>query len=133
MSFHIFRTYSGETSPSNDKDIEMIHKQSVHEKKDVASSSKVRTKPNQQRLSNSHVLESDLEEQPLLAEDIEDFLSSGVSSGDPFEGHYEGEKIQWEYQHDRRGGHVLFIENEDTGELVLADLNGMICASQIFF
>ena len=85
---------------------------------------KARSNVNYRRQSDSHVLDSDLEEQPLLVEDIDDFLSSGGPSGDPYGGYYENTRVQWEYQHDRRGGHVLFVENEATGELMLTDING---------
>lgn len=92
----------------------------------AVSSPKARSNVNYRRPSDSHhVLDSDLEDQPLLVEDIDVFLSGGGPSGDPYEGYYENTRVQWEYQHDRRGGHVLFVENEETGELVLTDLNGI--------
>jgi hypothetical protein len=98
----------------------MTNKKHTHKK-----DSKVKSNVNYHHQSGAHVLESDLEEQSLLVEDIDDFLSGGGPSGDPYEGYYEGSRVQWEYQHDRRGGHLLFVENEDTGELVLTDMNGM--------
>lgn len=92
-----------------------------------AAHPKLRSNLNYHRQNDAHhVLESDLEEQPLMVEEIDGFLSGAGPSGDPFEGYYENTRVQWEYQHDRRGGHMLFVENEDTGELVLTDLNGNI-------
>jgi hypothetical protein len=134
------RSHADESSDkaSNRNDIEMAsnHKSTTDHDSVIAKNdnkpSSVSKKPHLDKISNqnyhrsgdSRVLDSDLEEQSLLVEDIDTFLLGAGPSGDPYDGYYEGTRVQWEYQHDRRGGHMLFIENEDTGELVLTDANG---------
>jgi len=109
------------TNASRGRNIELTNKTKAQTKNAVP---KARSTANYRRPSDSHVLDSDLEDAPLLVEDIDSFLIGAGSTGDPYDGYYEGTRVQWEYQQDRRGGHMLFIENEETGELVLTDING---------
>ena len=113
-------------SVSSDKDIEMANKKTMGKKETKTSAPKSKHVNYSRSGSIQDVLPSDIEEQPVALEDIDDFLSGGGPSGDPFDGYYEGTRINWEYQHDRRGGHMLFIENEETGELVLTDVTGTL-------
>lgn len=116
-------SFSNEGHAPRGRDIEMSQKNSNNVQEKVAAP-RASGNANYRRPNNTTVLDSDLEDTPLLVDDIEGFLIGAGPSGDPYDGYYEGTRVHWEYQQDRRGGHLLFVENEETGELVPTDING---------
>lgn len=117
--------FRSRSSSSRGRDIEMAQKKENPQERESKISIKSRSTINYRRPSDARVLESDMEDIPLSVDEVEDFLIGGGTSGEPYDGYYEGTRVHWEYQQDRRGGHMLFVENEETGELVLTDLSGM--------
>lgn len=71
---------------------------------------------------NIEILKEDLDENRLTYEEIFEFVN--VNFGDQTDGYIDPSKINWEYSADRRGNHLLFVEDPKTGLLIPAPIEG---------